>query len=84
MSSIDKLEKKIRNNPNDVKLSDIQKLLEHYGFELQTINGSHFNYIHPDLGKNITDIVTLPRNGNLVKRIYILKALEKIDLTQEF
>lgn len=79
MSVIKKLEERIRNNPKDVKFADIVKLLEHYGFENKTINGSHHNFIHPDLEQSITEMVTLPKKKDLVKSVYIEKALAKID-----
>lgn len=83
MSVIEKLEKKIRNNPNDVRFKDIEKLLYKFGFKLDSVKGSHHNFVHPEFAESITDIVTIPKHKNLVKKSYVLKALYKIDMVKE-
>jgi len=41
------------NNHNNVKFSDFIVLLNHFGFELRRINGSHHIYKNYAIGKSI-------------------------------
>lgn len=47
MSTKDKRDFKIRNNPHDVDFDDIGPWLADYGFTLHRIKGSHHIFIHP-------------------------------------
>jgi len=44
MSSIEKLIKKIKNNPKDVSFKDLKKIIERTGWTLVNISGSHYTY----------------------------------------
>lgn len=41
MSQLDKLIKRIKNNPKNVKFEELQKILLHYGFKEREAKGSH-------------------------------------------
>ena len=48
MSTKDKRDFKIRNNPHDVDFGDIGPWLNGYGFSLHRVRGSHHIFIHPE------------------------------------
>lgn len=72
MSQWEKLYKKIRNNPRNVKFEEIDRLLRHAGFVRRQSNsgGSHYSYSHEQL----SEILTIPKNKP-VKAFYIKLAL---------
>ncbi|WP_315308236.1 type II toxin-antitoxin system HicA family toxin [Pseudoramibacter alactolyticus] len=78
MSRIEKIEQQLRNNQTNVKISDLKKILIHYGFIERDGKGSHINFLNPKL-KDAKDLVTIPIHGDTVRSIYVKKALAKID-----
>ncbi len=81
MSKREKLLKKIRNNPTNVKFETLQKLLLDYGFEERKPRGgsSHYTYTL----KNY--ILTVPKHKP-VNKAYVkqfIKIIDEIDSTQE-
>lgn len=75
LSKYEKVFRKLNNNKKDVLISELDCLLRHYGFSLQSQNATHKVYIHPDLPEQVT-IVT---NKNKVKlAVYVDKALSAI------
>lgn len=42
-----KLLERVRNNPRDVRFSDLLVLTEAFGYRLRSVRGSHRNYRHP-------------------------------------
>lgn len=42
-----KLLERVRNNPQDVRFSDLEMLVEGFGYRLHRTDGSHRVYIHP-------------------------------------
>lgn len=71
MSSLDKLIKKLENNPKNVSFDDIKKLLINNGWELNHAKGSHHKF------KKGSDSIVIPYNKP-IKEIYVLQVLEKI------
>ena len=47
MTKADKLNNKIRRNPNNIKFHDLISWLENNGFPLDRVNGSHHIFVHP-------------------------------------
>ena len=61
---------------NNVKFSDLKKLLENYGFEFIRSRGSHYRYKGTIGDKTIYE--TIPRKTT-VRRVYVKIACEHID-----
>lgn len=78
MGHYEKLYRKIKNNPRDVKFRDLEKLLTKVGgFSSHSIKGDHYAFTHPDLEYPIT-IDTRGMHKPL-KPIYVKKALRVFD-----
>jgi predicted RNA binding protein YcfA (HicA-like mRNA interferase family) len=45
MTRREKLLKRMRNNPRNVSMRDLQTLLESFGFELVRVKGSHHVFV---------------------------------------
>lgn len=69
MSNVEKLLKNIENNPKNVRMAELKKLLEWYGYELVSINGSH----HKFKKDGISIIVPYKKP---IKEIYIKQVLQ--------
>lgn len=77
MSGIDKLLKKMRNNPLDWRIEDVEKLASHFGFFVRKTSGSHVTFSH----KKLQQILTIPARKP-IKPIYIknlLKIIEQLE-----
>lgn len=85
MSRIEKLYRKISRYPvpNDILFSEVDRILKFYGFQQRQPSGgsSHYTYTHPEL-KRFRITVTRGRKGT-VKRGYIKKIVEGINLIRE-
>ena len=44
MSSLDKLIKKLENNPKNASFDDVKHLLLNHGYELDHVKGSHYKF----------------------------------------
>ncbi|MFQ4134931.1 type II toxin-antitoxin system HicA family toxin [Nodosilinea sp. PGN35] len=73
MTKREKLRERLKNNPNNVRFSDIRKLLEYEDFELDRVTGSHHVFIKGEL------ILVIPVHNNKVKTVYVKRVLELID-----
>ena len=73
MSRREKLLDAIKNGPNNVTFSQIRKLLELSGFELDRISGSHHVF-----RRNAT-IIPIPVHNNRVKVVYVKRVIEFIE-----
>ena len=85
MSLRDKLETQIRNNPVDVSLEDLVKLMELCGFRAKKTKEG-FMFYHDDLrGKHQIPRVANPhgKRENKVKKSYVLLCLSTIDTLRE-
>ncbi|MBZ0299848.1 MAG: type II toxin-antitoxin system HicA family toxin [Anaerolineae bacterium] len=76
MSKRQKRLERLRQNPNNVSLSDLQRVLEDYGFLHRKTTGSHYSYTY-ELGEE-THLFVVPFRRP-VKPIYIKQALKIID-----
>jgi predicted RNA binding protein YcfA (HicA-like mRNA interferase family) len=77
MSKRKKLRQKLRNNPKNATLQELQTLLTAYGFVLSRVRGSH--YIFEYESGNITEQVIIPVHGRKVKWVYTQIVTETID-----
>lgn len=77
MSKREKLRRKLRNNPENATMREVETLLSRFGFTLARISGSHHIYEY-DAG-DIWKQVIVPLHGSKVKKIYVKKVVEAID-----
>jgi predicted RNA binding protein YcfA (HicA-like mRNA interferase family) len=73
MSKREKLLESIKNGPNNVTFSQIRKLLELSGFELDSVSGSHHVF-----RRNET-IIPIPVHNTRVKIVYVKRVIELIE-----
>ena len=76
MSKRSKRLDRIRQNPTNVSLDDLRRVLEDYGFVLERSEGSHFTF--SVIIANQTKLLVVPYRRP-VKPIYVKKALQIID-----
>jgi len=77
MSKREKLRRKLRNNPRDATMQEVETLLLRFGFSLESVRGSHHTYRFSD-GQQVRKIV-VPLHGRKVKFIYVKRAVELLD-----
>jgi predicted RNA binding protein YcfA (HicA-like mRNA interferase family) len=75
MTKIEKLIKKIENNPKDVKYSDLKKYLEYYGYKLDRQESSHHAFRNEH-----GDSYTIPahKQGAVVRECYVDDVIEMV------
>ena len=61
-----------RNRDNNIRFSDMQRLLDYFGFDLR-VKGDHFIYTRSD----VREIINVQPNGNKAKA-YQIKQLREI------
>lgn len=77
MTKREKLRRKLRNNPADATMQEVQTLLSYFGFELARTTGSHHIFEYDD-GENFRQIV-VPLHGRKVKKFYIKRISQILD-----
>ena len=65
---------RLRRSQTDVSPETLRTALEWFGFELERITGSHWQYRHPTLVEKVVIPYRRP-----VKRAYVRDALKAID-----
>ncbi len=79
MARKEKLLERIRNNPNQVRFEDIDKIMRQKGFE-ERHHASHYVYSHPQIAGVVTIVRPHGKAGTqFVVPIYIKKALEALE-----
>jgi predicted RNA binding protein YcfA (HicA-like mRNA interferase family) len=76
MSKRRKRLERIRQNPNNVSLNDLRRVLEDYGFEYKQSVGSHFTFSYMLYGETKLFVVPFRRP---VQFVYVKRALRVID-----
>jgi len=72
MASIEKLIRKMKNQPHGIILEEADRVLRHYGYACKRMEGSHRQYI------NATgEVITIVAKGQ-IKKAYITAILERI------
>jgi predicted RNA binding protein YcfA (HicA-like mRNA interferase family) len=73
VSKREKLLEAIKQSPNNVTFAKIRKLLEHDGFILERITGSHHVF------RKEAAIFVVPVHKNKVKAVYVKRVVEIIE-----
>ena len=73
MTKKEKLFERIKNNPKNVRFSDLKQLLIDENFILDRISGSHHIFRRGDI------IFVMPMHKNQVKSVYVKKVIEIIE-----
>jgi predicted RNA binding protein YcfA (HicA-like mRNA interferase family) len=76
MSKIEKLISKLLNAKTDQSFQDVKKFLQHFGYSVKRIKGSHHIFDSKHGGP-----ISIPVHNSTVKRIYIKKILYHLKLT---
>ncbi|MBN2420053.1 MAG: type II toxin-antitoxin system HicA family toxin [Deltaproteobacteria bacterium] len=76
MTKADKLNQKIRRNPNNNKFQELITWLENNGFSLDRVNGSHHIFIHPIIE---TPINIQKKKDGTAKTYQVKQAIKIID-----
>ena len=77
MSKREKLRQKLRDQPADSTMQDVQTLLERFGFILARIRGSHHIFEYDQGGA--TSQIVVPMHGRKVKKVYVQRVIELLD-----
>jgi predicted RNA binding protein YcfA (HicA-like mRNA interferase family) len=80
MTRREKLLQKARNSPNNLRFSDLVKLVESYGFTFERQTGSHHIFSHPKLA---TTLNMQPRKDGKAKGYQVQEALAAITVLEE-
>ena len=76
MAAILKIIERMLRLPPEMRFEDAVKVLEHFGWTLKKIRGSHFGYSRR--GYHITVV----KHKNKIKKIYIKKIIEILNLEE--
>lgn len=77
MSKREKLRRKLRNNPADATMQEVQTLLGYFGFELARTSGSHYIFEYDD-GEKVSQMI-VPLHGRKVKKFYVKRISQVLD-----
>ena len=77
MSKREKLRRRLRQQPADAAMKDVETLLQRFNFVLVRIRGSHHIFEYDD-GKRFQQIV-VPVHGRSVKKVYVQQAVVILD-----
>ena len=72
MASVDKIIDKMRRQPNGIRLSEAEKVLNHFGYRLDRQKGSHCHYIN-----GVGDVITI-KSDHPLKAVYVKDILSRI------
>ncbi len=78
MTKADKVLEKMRNNPRDWQMADLEAIAARFGIRVRKGKGSHVSFIH----LKWVDILTVPAHRP-VKPIYVKKFVSLIDALKE-
>jgi predicted RNA binding protein YcfA (HicA-like mRNA interferase family) len=78
VSKREKLRQKLRQQPAEADMQDVQTLLQRFGFTLVRTRGSHHIFEYDD-GKRFQQII-IPLHGRRVKKVYVEKAVAILDV----
>lgn len=76
MSKRKKRLERIRQNPNNVSLDDLRRVLEDYGLEYRQTVGSHYTFSYILNGESKLFVVPFRRP---LKPVYVKRAIKLID-----
>ena len=73
MPTVEKIIEKMKNQPNGIRVAELEKVLKHSGYRLDRQRGSHRQYIN---GKG--DVITV-KDENPLKAVYVKDVLNRIN-----
>ena len=73
MASIEKIIEKMKNQPNGIRVAELDKVLTHFGYRLDRQRGSHRQYIN-----EIGNVITI-KDENPLKAVYVKDVLNRIN-----
>ncbi len=80
MAKLEKLLRQARQGPQNLRLKDLIKIAEAYGFYIDRQKGSHLIMVHPDY----PDIINLQAaNGGKAKKYQVRQVLRIIEDLEE-
>ena len=74
MSSRDKLLVRMRQNPRDWRIEDLETLARHFGMSVRKTGGSHAIFYHSDLPEMLSVPARRP-----IKPVYVKRFVAMID-----
>jgi hypothetical protein len=74
VSKIEKLRKRLQNQPTDFTWQELSVVMRSFGYELKTTGGSGRKFIHP--GSAGTLFIHEPHPGNILKPYQVRDALD--------
>lgn len=72
MASVEKIIEKMKRQPNGIRIAELDKVLEHYGYRFSRQKGSHRHYINGD-----GDVITI-KDETPLKTVYVKDVLSRI------
>lgn len=69
--------KKLMEEPNEMRLSQISNILLHFGYKLDRIHGSHYIFVKPG-----SESIILPVHKNKITKHYLKDLKELIQTLQ--
>lgn len=83
MTSREKLLARMRANPRDWRIEDLESLANHFGFAVRRPGGSHVIFSHPALGEMLSVPARRPIKPVYVRRFLAMMEQVKADEDQE-
>lgn len=72
--NIKKIVEKMKRQPNEIRIEEVKRVLEYYGYECVRQKGSHAQF----LNKETRDLITI-KVDNPLKKVYVVDILSRID-----
>ena len=72
MESIQKLIKKMKEQPNGIRFEEAQRVLEAKGYRFDRQRGSHCHFVNES-----GDVISIPKRDTILK-VYVTAILERI------
>lgn len=77
MTKREKLRSKLRNNPTEATMQDVETLLIRFGFVLDRVSGSHHLFVWRQA--EVYRSIGIPLHGRKVKKAYVKKVIDLLD-----
>ena len=74
MSKAEKLLAKMRSNPRDWRIEELESIAKRFGVDVRKTGGSHFVFLHPDSELAVTIPFKRP-----IKPVYVTQFLALLD-----
>jgi predicted RNA binding protein YcfA (HicA-like mRNA interferase family) len=78
MAKVEKIIKKMQNNPRDWRIADLEVIAKSFGITIRKGKGSHVSFTHP----HWMEILTVPAHCP-IKPIYIKKLIVLVDMLKK-